>query len=303
MENSNLLNLAKAYFETQSQSKEQYFSPFPNLILIRHFSPTQFESVVYEPVICLILQGKKETTIHGRPVEIGSDKSILISHDLTVSARITDASKELPYIALVMKIDLDILRSLHESTESFGTTDGEARSFELAGIDISISETLERYLKLINNPQDAKILGPLILKEIHYRLLMAPQGSMLRHLMWRNSQASNIYRAVKVIREKFKQPLAIPEIAKYAGMGITSFHTHFKSITGTTPLQYQKALRMIEAKQILIAGRHSVSSAAFEVGYESPTQFSREYKREFGHSPATDLMPGNNVDSSVLQVG
>jgi len=202
-----------------------------------------------------------------------------------------------------MKIDLDILRSLHESTESFGTTDGEAKSFELGEIDTGISETLERYLKLIDNPQDTKILRPLILKEIHYRLLMSPQGAMLRHLMWCNSKASNIYKAVKVIRENFKQPLAIPKIAKHAGMGVTSFHTHFKSITGTTPLQYQKALRMIEAKQMLIAGRHSVSSAAFEVGYESPTQFSREYKREFGHPPTVDLMPRDNVDSSLLQAG
>ena len=104
---------------------------------------------------------------------------------------------------------------------------------------------------------------------------MAPQGSMLRHLMWRNSQASNIYRAIKIIRENFKQPLAVPEIAKHAGMSVSSFHTHFKSITGITPLQLQKELRLIEAKQMLIAGRHSVSSAAFEVGYESPTQFSR----------------------------
>lgn len=98
---------------------------------------------------------------------------------------------------------------------------------------------------------------------------------MLRHLMWRNSQASNIYRAIKIIRENFKQPLAVPEIAKHAGMSVSSFHTHFKSITGITPLQLQKELRLIEAKQMLIAGRHSVSSAAFEVGYESPTQFSR----------------------------
>lgn len=303
MENTNLLNHVKANFDQVSDSAGPYITPLPDLILIRHFSPTEFESVIYEPIVCLILQGKKETTIHERTIEIGPGESLLISHDVTVSARTTQASKELPYIALVVKIDLGMLRSLYESIESFDKNEDEASSFAFDIIDDDISETLERYLKLTDNPQGAKILGPLILKELHYRLLMAPQGAMLRHLMLRNSHASNIYKAIKIIRENFRQPLAIPEVAKYAGMGISSFHTHFKSITGTTPLQFQKELRLIEAKQMLISGRHSVSSAAFEVGYESPTQFSREYKREFGHSPATDLMESDNFDSSVLQAG
>jgi transcriptional regulator GlxA family with amidase domain len=121
--------------------------------------------------------------------------------------------------------------------------------------------------------------------------------------MWRNSHASNIFRAIKEIRENFKAPLAVPVVAKAAGMGVSSFHTHFKAITGTTPLQYQKDLRLMEAKQILMAGRHSVSSAAFEVGYESPTQFSREYKRKFGHSPATDQIASNGTDLSIMQSG
>jgi len=303
VENTNLLNLVVASFDQNNQSKDQHIAPFPNLILIRHFSPTKLESLIYEPVICLILQGRKETTLHGRTVDIGPGDALLISHDLTVNARITQASKELPYIALVLKINLGLLRSLHESIEAFDSNEAEAKSFELGRLDAGISEALERYLKLSNNSQDSIVLGPLALKELHYRLLLAPQGSMLRHLMWRNSQASNIYRAIKIIRENFKQPLTIPEIAKHAGMGASSFHTHFKLITGTTPLQFQKELRLIEAKQMLVTGSHSVSSAAFEVGYESPTQFSREYKREFGHSPATDLMANDMVNSPLLQTG
>jgi transcriptional regulator GlxA family with amidase domain len=118
--------------------------------------------------------------------------------------------------------------------------------------------------------------------------------------MWRNSHASNIFRAIKTIRENFRAPLAIPAVAKAAGMGVSSFHTHFKAITGTTPLQYQKDLRLMEAKQILMAGRHSVSSAAFVVGYESPTQFSREYKRKFGRPPAADLVAANEPDSPAV---
>ena len=156
MEKTNLLNLVKANFDQYSEPAESYITPLPDLILIRHFSPTEFDSVIYEPVICLILQGKKETTIHGRTIEIRAGESLLISHDLTVSARITEASKELPYVALVLKINLDMLRSLHESIESFDTNEDEASSFAFDTIDDDISETLERYLKLTENPQECE---------------------------------------------------------------------------------------------------------------------------------------------------
>ncbi|MBK7400694.1 MAG: helix-turn-helix domain-containing protein [Myxococcales bacterium] len=132
------------------------------------------------------------------------------------------------------------------------------------------------------------MLGPLVLKEIHYRLLVAPFGGMLRRLLRHDSQASAIARAIGHIRGDIRSPLAIPELARRVGMSTSSFHQHFKTITSTTPLQYQKELRLLEARRLL-AGGASVTATAFEIGYESPSQFSREYARKFGVPPSQDI--------------
>jgi len=296
-----LLELTNRQIDQNSGPGGERYSPFPDLVLLRHFAPTAFEAVVYEPLICLILQGAKETTLDDRTFRVDQGQSVIISHDLSVSARITAASAQCPYVALVFKLDLALLRNLYESSEVYDSNRGAADSIAVDRIDDAIVDALKRYLVLADDAAGAMVLGPLVVRELHYRLLMAPHGGMLRRLTWRNSHASSIFRAIRDIRENFKAPLAVPAVAKAAGMGVSSFHTHFKAITGTSPLQYQKDLRLMEAKQILMAGRHSVSSAAFEVGYESPTQFSREYKRKFGHSPATDLISADRIDLQVMQ--
>ena len=144
----------------------------------------------------------------------------------------------------------------------------------------------------LHTPAEAKVLGPLILKEMHFRLLTAPHGGMLRNLIQRNSHASRITRAIAYIRQDFANPLAVADLADDAGMSASSFHQHFKSITAMTPLQYQKDLRLMEARRLLMSGQFSVSTTAYEVGYESPTQFSREYSRKFGVSPRRDRQQG-----------
>lgn len=148
---------------------------------------------------------------------------------------------------------------------------------------------MHRYLALADSPTDAKVLGPLTSKEIHYRLLMAPFGGMLRSLIRHDSNASTIARAIGHIRTNILEPIAIPDLARQCGMSVSSFHNHFKMITSTTPLQYQKELRLLEARRLLKAGGASVTTTAYGVGYESPSQFSREYTRKFGASPSQDL--------------
>jgi transcriptional regulator GlxA family with amidase domain len=133
------------------------------------------------------------------------------------------------------------------------------------------------------------VMGPLILKEIHFRLLMAPNGAMLRQLLDHESNASQINKAISHLRENFKKPLSIKDVAKIIGMSESSFYERFKKITETTPLQYQKEMRLIEAQRLLRNERLPVSSVAFEVGYESPTQFSREYSRKFGIPPSAEV--------------
>lgn len=143
-------------------------------------------------------------------------------------------------------------------------------------------------MALADSPADAKVLGPLISKEIHYRLLMAPFGGMLRSLIRHDSNASAIARAIGQIRADIRSPMTIPDLARRVGMSASAFHKHFKTVTATTPLQYQKELRLLEARRLLRMGGASVTTAAYQVGYESASQFSREYARKFGVPPSQD---------------
>lgn len=260
----------------------------PNLFVLRKEETSAIEAVVYNPVICLILQGAKETAIGAQSVELHAGDALLVSHDLPVVSKITEATPETPYLALILSLDLAMLRSLYEQVGDVVIENASARSLSAGPADPSWVEPLGRYLALADSPLDARVLGPDILREIHFRLLMSPIGGMLRNLLSVNSHASRIGKAIIKIRANLKKPLAVQELAETAGMSQSSFHAHFKSVTGTTPLQYQKDLRMIAARELIQSGQVSVSTSGFEVGYESPTHFSRDYTRKFGVPPSKD---------------
>ena len=286
MQISELAEQVAEYFSCETGSS---LTPFSELVLLRHTSPTKLEASLYRPVVCLILQGRKETILGSRTVSFGPGESLIVSHDLPVLSQVTQASPEAPYLAMILRLDLGILHSLYDQVAVPDLETERAQSLDCHGTDADLIDVLGRYLALARKPIEAKVMAPLILREIHFRLLMAPHGGMLRKLLWRGSQASNIARAIAHIRQDFNTPLSVPELAKSIGMSTSSFHKHFKSITAITPLQYQKDLRLIEARRLLSVEGRSVTNAAFEVGYESPTQFSREYARKFGASPRNDL--------------
>lgn len=262
----------------------------PNLFVMRKEEISALEAVVYNPVICIILQGAKETTIEMQSVKLQAGDALLVSHDLPVVSKITLASTELPYLALILSLDLGVIRSLYEQVGEAVIEAPNAQSLSAGPADPSWAEPLDRYLALAGNPLEAQVLGPSILREVHFRLLMSPIGGMLRNLLSVNSHASRIGKAILKIRADFREPLAVASMAKTAGMSQSSFHAHFKSVTGTTPLQFQKDLRMIAARALLHGGQGNVASAGFEVGYESPTHFSRDYTRKFGVPPSKEMM-------------
>lgn len=258
----------------------------PNLSVYSRDALSEIEAMIYEPVVCLILQGSKVTTAGDQRAEVHPGDALLVSHDLPVMSRITQASKQTPYIALLLSLDLTIIRSLYDQIADAPLQEGGARSLAAWRADPAWLDPLTRYLELMNNPMDARVLGPAILREIHYRLLLSPIGQMLRCLLIADSHASRIAKAIHTLRTRFRSPLSVAELARTAGMSASSFHEHFKSVTGTTPLRYQKDLRMIEARALLVERQHSVSETAFTVGYESPTQFSRDYSKKFGVPPS-----------------
>ena len=258
------------------------------LLLLRQERPSSFEASLYKPVLCLILQGRKQVAIGEQTFSFGPGECLLVSHDLPVSSRITEA----PYLAMVFEVDVATIRKLYDEVAESALDRERAHAAQTHRADPWLLDALYRYLALDDSPVDAKVLGPLISKEIHYRLLMAPFGGMLRSLIRHDSNASAIARAIGHIRGDIRSPIAIQDLARQVGMSVSSFHKHFKTITSTTPLQYQKELRLLEARLLLRTGSASVTTAALDVGYESPSQFSREYARKFGVAPSQDSAKG-----------
>lgn len=266
-------------------SAEEIAEPVEGLWVLRREQPRSFESHLYGPVLCLILQGRKDVAVGQRHLSFGPGECLLVSHHLPVSSQVATV----PYLALVLDVDLAIIRTLYDDVALGAPGNARARAAEIYRADAALIDAFSRYIALADSPTDARVLGPLIRKEIHYRLLVAPYGGMLRNLVRLDSHASAIAQAIGHIRRDISAQITIPDLARAVGMSETSFYKHFKAVTSRTPLQYQKELRLLEARQRLRSGAVSVSTAAFDVGYESPSQFSREYARSFGVAPSRDV--------------
>jgi len=293
MANSGLIADIRSFVRTcsldQSPKRGVYATGIDGFYVLCNHAPTTLEATLYEPVTCLILQGRKEIWLGDHHASFGPGESLIVSHHLPVVSRITDANDQQPYIALVLSVDMTIVRNLYEEVGLAEFEAVQARALDGGATDANLLQAMGRLFDLVNQPMEAKVLAPLLRREIHFRLLLARHGGMLRQLLFNESAASRIAKAIGRIRQSFRTSISVPELARSAGMSASSFHQHFRSLTATTPLQYQKNLRLIEARRLLIDGTRSVSNVAFEVGYESPTQFSREYSRKFGASPRKDL--------------
>lgn len=281
-----LIEQARRHVSSSRKGRPPVIEPVGGLQLLQQHAARPSEPTMYEPVLCLILQGRKQVSIGDRTFSFGPGECLLVSHDLPVCSSITKA----PYLALVFEVDIAAVRKLYDEVAESSLETTRARAAETHRASPELLDALRRYLALGDSPSDAKVLGPLISREIHYRLLMAPFGGMLRLLIRHDSNASAIARAIGHIRGDLRSPITIPDLARRVGMSASSFYQHFKRTTSTTPLQYQKELRLLEARQLLRTGGASVTTAAFEVGYESLSQFSREYARKFGVPPSRDAL-------------
>ncbi len=275
--------------------KPTVISPLPGLRLLAQPVRTELEATIYEPVACVVLRGRKETTFAGRAFDVGAGDCVLVSHDLQVVSCVVQA----PYLALLFDVNLGTLRSLYDELGAPTHDEAAARAFEARAAPPPLLDALGRYLGLAENSTDARILGPSLAREIHYRLLTVSFGGMLRGLSRNDSHASAVANAIAHIRQHFREPLVVAELARKVGMSVSRFHRQFKAVAASSPLQYQKDLRLLEACRRLKTGAVSVSEAAYEVGYESPNQFSREYARKFGRPPKNDLAKGEVLDDAL----
>ena len=284
-----LLALATNYMESQSMGNDELLSPIPDFFVHQSKKPTQLNACFYHPIACIILQGSKEAIVGDEKISYRAGMSLIASHSVPAFSRIVEASEEAPYIGLAICLDLSILRSLQREIGELDILDKEFKPLSTAQSSNELIDAMGRYFALVGKPLEMKVMGPLILKEIHFLFFKSAIGNMLRDLTGHDSHVSKVTQAIEQIRQNFKTTLSVPDLAKNIGMSTSSFYEHFKQVTKSTPLQYQKELRLIEAQRLIREEQASVSSAAFEVGYESPTQFSREYSRKFGNSPRQEL--------------
>lgn len=259
--------------------------------LLRHHATTGLDATVYRPLLCLILQGAKEVRSSTRTMTVGSGQSLIVSHTLPVISRITAASQNAPYIALVFPLELDLLRSLAPAAPAaLGMPPSDPFSICLCDTDPDLEEALLRYFLQCDLDASRRLLAPITRQEIHARLLLGPQSPVLHRLLWQESTASRIHLATRDIQANLARPIAVGDLAQRVGMSNSAFFEQFKAVTGTSPLQYQKDLRLLRAREELRTTPSKVSEIAFGVGYESSAQFSREYSRKFGRSPRQDRL-------------
>ncbi|WP_300542972.1 AraC family transcriptional regulator [Maricaulis sp.] len=286
---------AIAYADDMGFDDQPNPTPIPGLSLVRSRGPTEFDVIDYQPIFCLVLQGAKQCVLGDKPLTFSEGQSLIVSLDLPASGRVVTASRGTPYLALALELDLAILRDVAAELDAKAIpteleADHVCSAMTVTPTDPALVAAMGRLFDLHRSPEDARALAPLVIREIHYRLLRSRDGVLLKAQLRPDTHAHRIARAIARIRRDYSSALRVPELARDAGMSHSAFHEHFRALTGTTPLQYQKSMRLMEARRQLQGGAGNVSSIAFAVGYESPTQFSREYSRKFGVSPRTDRL-------------
>ena len=256
-----------------------------DIFCIKEADISGLNETLYEPALCIVLQGAKQTSLNNRTLRLSAGDSVIISHHVPVYAKITQASVEVPYLALIIKIDLKIIRSLHFEIEQIIEKQERAFSVDSEKADSALMDTIDRLITTMEDPIEAELISPYLFKELHLRVLRAAHGGMLRQMIPSNSAANKIARAIKYIRDNYRAGLLVTEVAREVSMSESSFYQKFREITGTTPHQYQKTLRLMEAHALLSLDEYSVADAAFAVGYESANHFSRDYSKKFGVPP------------------
>jgi AraC-like DNA-binding protein len=263
----------------------------PNLMLFRSDELNGTVCGVYEPCVALILQGSKRVGLGDDTIVYDTRRYLVASLDLPAMATILEATPQHPYLALVLRLDLHEITSLMLSgpLPQMPQLTHDGRAMATGEVTLPLLDAFRRMLDLLERPEHAPALGPLVQREILYRLLVGEAGSRLRQIATIDSQGHQIARAIGRLKTGYAEALRVEDLAREVRMSVSSFHHHFKALTAMSPLQYQKRLRLAEARRLMLAENLDASTAAYRVGYESPSQFSREYARQFGAPPTRDI--------------
>jgi AraC-like DNA-binding protein len=242
------------------------------------------------PSFCVLAQGVKDVLVGTESFRYDPTQYLITTLELPLSATIVEASPDCPYLSLRLVLDPAIVTSMMmELGDIRRGGDGSVAAVGVSHLDTDLLDASLRLVRLASAPEEYRVLAPLVTREIVYRLLIGPQGNRLQHVAKFGGQAHRIARAIETIRANFDKPLRIENMARLLHMSVSGFHAHFKAVTAISPLQFQKVLRLQEARRLMLSEQLDARHASLRVGYEDASQFSREYKRQFGEPPSRDV--------------
>lgn len=282
-----LLSAVRRHVDANADDTGLARTPIAGLTTIRATAPSGLDYAIARPLVCLVLQGAKHVTMGAESFVFEAGDSLLITADVPTVSQVLRASPQEPYLSLVLDLEPAIIAELSVEMKTAPETAGLA--VRSAPTDEEVSDAALRLMRLLERPSAVPILHAQLVRELHFWLLEGRHGAAIRALGYPESQARRVARAVALLRAEFARPLPVEQLAAVAGMSLSSFHEHFRNVTSLSPLQFQKQLRLIEARRLMLAEGTTASSAAYAVGYESVPQFTREYRRLFGLPPAQEV--------------
>jgi AraC-like DNA-binding protein len=288
---SQLKNSVRDYIEAEGGEDGLFPTPLPSLYIMRSSTETLPRHMVYKPSLCFIVQGAKQIMLGEDVMRYEEQQSLVVSIELPGIGRVVKASRDEPYIGITLELDVAVLRDVVKQMPKRPKPASRNRlGIFVQDADDQLTDCMVRLMRLLKTPKAISVLYPAIMQEICFWLLNGEYGGDICKLTLPDSHTQRIADAIFILREDFAKPIRVNELAAAANMSPSSFHEHFKLITSMSPLQYQKHLRLIEARRLLVGEAASVAEAAHLVGYESASQFSREYTRMFGAPPRRDAI-------------
>jgi AraC-like DNA-binding protein len=264
--------------------------PQPGLHFRRHSRPAERVYGFYAPAFCVIAQGSKDILLGKNIFRYDPAHYLVSTMELPLIGEVVEASSERPYLSFRLALEPSVVTTVMvESGLVHPRNNDNVQAVDVSPLDASLLDATVRLVRLIDTPDEYSMLAPLIVREIVYRLLTGAQGSRMRHLAAFGGHAHRMVRAVEKLRENFDKPLRIDDIARELGMSISGFHAHFRTVTAMSPLQFQKELRLQEARRLMLSENLDAAEAGYRVGYDDASHFSREYKRHFGKPPMRDV--------------
>lgn len=264
---------------------------YSGIFIYQATKPSENDIYVLKPAFCVIAQGSKDVLLNDELFHYDSGSYLISTLDLPVKSSVVEASPEKPYLNFRLDLDPALVASVMvESGIETKKSSSSVKAMDVSPVDADLLDAVVKLVKLLDAPDEMKLFAPAVIREIIYRLLKGRQGERLSHFVAAEGDARRISRVVKQLRENIDQPLKIEDTARELGMSVSSFHSHFKSVTMMSPLQFQKQIRLQEARRLMLGENIDIASASFRVGYDDPSYFSREYKKLFGAPPHRDIV-------------